>query len=203
MEDEAFLVERMKNGDRSAFDQIYERYQNRILRMAYLIVGNISDSEDIAQETFIKCFLHCAELKDSAGFKSWLFQILTRTAWNYAKKKSRELPDEEIEKKAERSNGITILDHILASEQSSEIISAIRTMDMKYRLVLVYYYYNQMSTKEIANVCRCFEGTVKSRLFTARRILKEMLNVNKQEEPNYEQAGQFRQTNHASAVSGR
>ncbi len=203
MEDEIYLVECMRQGDRAAFDQIYERYQNRILRMAYLIVGNLADSEDIAQETFIKCYLHCSELKDSSGFKSWLFQILTRTAWHYGKKAARELPDPEIGLTAEHSDGITALDHILESEQTSEICRAIRSLDMKYRLVVVYYYYNQMSTREIASACGCLEGTVKSRLFTARRLLRDVLQNNEQEVPYYEKAGQFGQTNHTSLISGR
>lgn len=193
----------MKKGDRNAFDQIYERYQNRILRMAYLIVGNLADSEDIAQETFIKCYLHCSELKDNTGFKSWLFQILTRTAWNYGKKKARELPDDEIEKSLEHSDGITVLDHVLESEQTAEICRAVRTLDIKHRLVIVYYYYNQMATREIAKACSCLEGTVKSRLFTARRLLKNVLKEKEQEAPYYEKSEQLRQANHTGLVSGK
>ena len=65
--------------------------------MATLILGNQSDSEDVVQETFVKCYLNCHDLKDANGFKSWLYTILTRTAWQYSKKLKREISNEEIE----------------------------------------------------------------------------------------------------------
>ena len=203
MEDETQLVESMKKGDRDAFDRIYERYSNQILRMAYLIVGNRADSEDIMQETFIKCYLHCKELKKNAGFRSWLYQILTRTAWNYGKKGSKEFPDEEIERTAERTDGTSALDVIIHKEQAQEICDAIRKLDIKYRTIVVYYYYNQMSTKEIATACNCLEGTVKSRLFTARGQLKKYLQNAEKEVNRDEVSGRLGYTNQAGVANGR
>ncbi len=195
MDDETRLVESMKKGSRAAFDQIYESYCNQILRMAYLIVGNRADSEDITQETFIKCYLHCHELKNNAGFKAWLYQILTRTAWNYGRKASREYPDEEIEQTAERTDGVSVLDIVVHKEQAGELYKAIERLDIKYRTMIVYYYYNQMSTKEIAAACNCLEGTVKSRLFTARGQLKKYLQKAEQEVNHCEQSKQLGQAN--------
>ncbi len=203
MEDETQLVESMKKGDRDAFDRIYEQYCNQILRMAYLIVGNRADSEDIMQETFIKCYLHCKELKNNAGFRPWLYQILTRTAWNYGKKGSREYPDEEIERTAERTDGTSTLDVIIHKEQSREICEAIRKLDIKYRTMIIYYYYNQMSTKEIATACNCLEGTVKSRLFTARGQLKKYLQQAEQEVDHHEVSKRFGYANQAGIAHGR
>lgn len=196
--DDNVLVEKMKAEDKESFDILYERYQNRLIRTAYLITGNYSDSEDIVQETFVKCYLHCNELKNNSGFKPWLYQILTRTAWQYGKKRSRELPDEEIEKKAERSDEINSLDLILKSEQSAKICEAVRKLDIKYRVVVVYYYYSQMSTKEIAKACELREGTVKSRLFAARKQLKkEMHEIMEKEELR---DGKIRGKNHPGYV---
>lgn len=196
--DDNVLVEKMKAGDKEAFDILYERYRNRMFRTAYLITGNYSDSEDIVQETFVKCYLYCMELKKNDGFKPWLYQILTRTAWQYGKKQSREIPDEEIEKKAERSDEINSLDLILKSEQSNKICDAVRRLDLKYRLVVVYYYYAQMSTKEIAKVCGLREGTVKSRLFTARKYLKKDMCEMMEKEELYDET--VRGKNHPGYV---
>ncbi len=195
MEDEAQLVESMKQGNKIAFDRIYEMYCNQILRMAYLIVGNRADSEDIMQETFIKCYLHCTELKNNSGFKAWLYQILTRTAWNYGKKSRHEYPDEEIEQTAEHTDGVSVLDLVVHKEQANELYNAIAKLDIKYRTMIVYYYYNQMSTKEIAAACNCLEGTVKSRLFTARGQLKKYLQKTGQEVSHCERTEQFGYTN--------
>lgn len=83
--DEKELVQRLKGGDKAAFDALYEKYKNILLRMAYLISGQIFDAEDVVQETFVKCFLHIGELKKEEGFRSWLFQILYHTAYRHQK----------------------------------------------------------------------------------------------------------------------
>ena len=83
--DEKELVRRLKSGDKDAFDALYEKYKNILLRMAYLVSGQMFDAEDIVQETFVKCYLHIGELKKEEGFRPWLFQILYRTAYRQAK----------------------------------------------------------------------------------------------------------------------
>ena len=180
------IVDRMKAGDRSAFDLLYAQYKNTLLRMATLILGNQADSEDVVQETFVKCYLNCHDLKDSHGFRSWLFTILTRTAWQYGKKHGKEIPDEEIEIKAEHADDKNSLDIYMEHEQSRIIYQMIHDMDIKHRTVIIYYYYNQMSTKQIAKICGCLEGTVKSRLFHARNLLKTELQNLEQEEVSHE-----------------
>lgn len=173
--EESQLVEQIKKGSREAFDRLYEKYMNTAVRMAYLITGNLADSEDVVQESFVKAYLHMQELKDNNGFKAWFFQILTRTSWQYCKRKAKEVADDEIYQKADRSDRTDSLDRVLQTEQSIAICNAIRKLGVKHRSVIVLYYYNQMSTKEIAKICECMEGTVKSRLFIARNQLKELL----------------------------
>lgn len=174
MNDET-LVSRMQIGDKDAFDEVYTKYRQQIMKMAYLIVGNVPDAEDLAQETFITCYLHCKELKDGKQLKSWLFRILTRSAWKCSEKKKRELPDEDIGTKADKAYDALVLDHVILSEQKTEIARAVAELDMKYRVVVILYYYNQLSTKEISNILECMEGTVKSRLFGARKKLRKSL----------------------------
>lgn len=106
--DEEVLVRQMKEGDKASFDLLYDKYKNVALRTAYLITGNLSDSEDVVQDTFVKVYLHCKELKNDSGFKAWMMQILVRTAYKAGKKKGRELPDEEVIDKADTWTDIGI-----------------------------------------------------------------------------------------------
>lgn len=85
MEDE-ILVRRLKEGNHEAFDRLYEKYKNLAIRTAYLITGNQSDSGDVTQEAFVKVYLHISELKNDAGFKPQMMQILVRTAYRIGKK---------------------------------------------------------------------------------------------------------------------
>uniref|UniRef100_UPI003261BA42 RNA polymerase sigma factor n=1 Tax=Clostridium sp. NkU-1 TaxID=1095009 RepID=UPI003261BA42 len=83
------MVESMINGSEAAFDELYRSYSGKLYRMAYFITGNRSDSEDILQETFVKCFLYKSKLKQADRFEPWLYQILVRTAWRLERKKKR------------------------------------------------------------------------------------------------------------------
>lgn len=175
--DEKELVRQLKSGNRDAFDALYEKYKNILLRMAYMVSGQMFDAEDIVQETFVKCFLHIGELKKEEGFKSWLFQILYRTAYRQAKKRKREIPDEDIAIRTDVTDGITSLDRIIQTESERLVNQAVQSLDFKHRAVVVLYYYNELTTKEIARILGCTDGTVKSRLFAARRGLREKLTV--------------------------
>lgn len=71
-----YIIEAMQAGDEQAFNQIYQIYSGKLYRTAYLISGNKEDSEDILQETFIKCFLHRKEIKSPDFFAKWLMKIM-------------------------------------------------------------------------------------------------------------------------------
>jgi RNA polymerase sigma-70 factor (ECF subfamily) len=173
--DEKELVRRLKSGDKDAFDALYEKYKNILLRMAYLVSGQMFDAEDIVQETFVKCYLHIGELKKEEGFRPWLFQILYRTAYRQAKKRKREIPEEDIAIRADATDGVTSLDRIIETENERLVNQTVQSLEFKHRAVVVLHYYNEMATKEIARVLGCTEGTVKSRLFAARKKLRGKL----------------------------
>ena len=182
------LIARMIDGDEAAFDEIYHSYSGKLYRMAYFITGNRSDSEDILQETFVKCFLYRKDLKQPERFESWLYQILVRTAWRSEKKKKGKkelsfdgiLDNEEDTGMAERIQNDgkeEPLDQILKAEGSSELWAAVNGLGVKHRTVILLYYYNDFSTKEIAVMTGTLEGTVKSRLHKARILLRERLSA--------------------------
>lgn len=172
---EEVLVRQLKEGDKTSFDLLYEKYKDMALRTAYLITGNLSDSEDVVQDTFVKVWLHCRELKNESGFKAWMMQILVRTAYKSGKKKSRELPDEEIMQKADKSQGISSIEQVIAREEAEMIAVAVRSLPIKQRTVVALYYYQECSVSEIAAMLGVLEGTVKSRLHTARKLLRSKL----------------------------
>ena len=170
----AGLVRRMAEGDSQAFDRLMEFYYPKILRMAYLISGSHADSEDIVQETFVLCWMNRKKIKEPERFSSWLYRTLTREAWRICRKSRREQPLEEVYGEEEPQVS-SVLDEVLAHYRDDELYRAIRNLPVKQRTVVVFYYFNQMSTREIAGIMGCLEGTVKSRLYTARANLKQEL----------------------------
>ena len=181
------LVESMINGSEAAFDELYRSYSGKLYRMAYFITGNRSDSEDILQETFVKCYLYKSKLKQTERFEPWLYQILVRTAWRLERKKKGRaeisyegiLENDEEKKSGEHiredKKGDGPLESVLEAEAAKEIQAALSHLDIKYRTVVLLYYYNELTTREIAHITGAMEGTVKSRLHKARKLLKDLL----------------------------
>jgi RNA polymerase sigma-70 factor (ECF subfamily) len=188
-EEKKALVEGMLSGSEAAVDELYRSCSGKLYRMAYFITGNRSDSEDILQETFVKCFLYRASLKQPERFEPWLYQILVRTAWRLERRKKGRseisfegiLENEDDTKRAERiqedESKVSPLEVILEAETATEIQKALKRLDIKYRTVILLYYYNELSTREIAKITGTLEGTVKSRLYKARKLLKGILEA--------------------------
>lgn len=173
--EEEILAAQLREGSREAFDKLYEKYKNVAIRTAYLITGNPADSEDVVQETFVKVWLHARELHSDSGFKPWMMQILVRTAYRTAKKSRREIPDDCVADRMKATEDISSLDQIIQTQEAERIAAAVRTLPVKLRAVVVLYYYDSLSVKEIAAALGVLEGTVKSRLYTARRRLRDTL----------------------------
>lgn len=173
--EEEILAAQLREGSREAFDKLYEKYKNMAIRTAYLITGNPMDSEDVVQETFVKVWLHARELHSDSGFKPWMMQILVRTAYRMAKKSRREIPDDCVADRMKASEEVSSLDKVIQTEEAEMIMAAVRTLPVKLRTVIVLYYYDSFSVKEIAGMLGVMEGTVKSRLHTARQRIRAAL----------------------------
>lgn len=172
---EEILVAQLREGSKDAFDELYEKYKNMAIHTAYLITGNLADSEDIVQETFVKVWTHIRELKNDSGFRAWMLQILVRTAYRVGKKSRREILDDEAVERMDKPENNSSLDKIIQLEEAEMISAAVRALPVKLRTVVVLYYYDSFSVKEIAGTLGLMEGTVKSRLHSARRRMKSML----------------------------
>ena len=176
--DERELIQRMKSGDRAAFDQIYEKYHVPLFRSVYLICGNREDAEDVLQDTFVTCWFCIGQLRKEESFRCWIFRIMTQTARKRAKERSRQLPDEDIVNRIDQiavSRRMEAEDEYERTADKTVIEEALSALDQASREVIVLYYYEEMSVREVAKTLGLLEGTVKSRLYFARRKMKKIL----------------------------
>lgn len=175
--DETRLVKSWQAGDEGAFTELYQLYKTPAIRAAYLITGSQCDSENVLQDTFLKCYQSIGSLRDAEGFKSWFYRILTRTAWDYCKKRDRESPVADVfdAYQAKEPKGRSTLDILTDQEQEHELLAAINRLPLKQKTVIILYYYNELSVGEIAVATGALTGTVKSRLFMARQNLRGYL----------------------------
>lgn len=169
------LVIKIQSGDMNALGELFEIYKNESFKYSYLITGSKYTSEDIVQEAFISCYNNIKSLKNPEFFKSWFFKMLTRIAWRYAKKDKKSLLVDDIFEKVDEKNIDTSIEQYLRKEKNNNLYAEIEKLDLKQKTVIVLYYFNGLTVSEIAKVMGCFEGTVKSRLHSARKKLKSSL----------------------------
>ncbi len=167
------LVERFRNGDREAFTTLMVRYQRPIYNAAFWIVRGADDARDIAQSVFLRVAERLDEFDGSHKFFSWIYRIAVNESLNLLRRNGHEEPlDDEIDLPGGSDDPES---QARDAERSRYIQRALLTMSPMDRTVIVLRHFSECSYQEIARILDVDEKTVKSRLFEARRRLRELL----------------------------
>ncbi len=164
----------MKNGDASAYDYLVSKYMKRVVSIAWGIVRNAHDAEDLAQEAFVKAYQTIGRFKSGQPFGPWIYRIVTNLALDVVKHRKRFRHEElrDVEPAARRDDADL---PARSSEISSRIDSAIESLPEMQRIVARLYLVEEFGHAEIAEMIGLSEGTVRSHLSLARGKLKERL----------------------------
>jgi RNA polymerase sigma-70 factor (ECF subfamily) len=165
------LVRLCQDGDITAFDGLVRRHQNRIYRLVYKMLGGAHESDDIAQDVFLKAYKSIKDFRCQSSFSTWLTQIAINHCANHLKRRKRFLSFGLASKRC------SVEPQIAAerNEKREKVYQAVNSLPLKQKTVIILHYFENYSCEEIAEVLKCSVGTVKSRLFYARMELKEKL----------------------------
>jgi RNA polymerase sigma-70 factor (ECF subfamily) len=166
------LVAACLEGDNRAYEELVRKYQKPIYNLALRMVRKPEDAEDITQTVFVKAYEKLEMYDSSHQFFSWVYRIAINESINFSKKQKRL---EEYESGVSGSRKVTPADEFGADDLTERIGQAILALKMDYRLVIVLKHYHDYSYQEMSDVLGIPEKTVKSRLFSARQQLKEIL----------------------------
>lgn len=178
----ASLVRAIQGGSEAAFEQLFERFASEALRTACLICGNRASGEDVVQEAFVQAYLKIDSLRKPEQFRSWFYKIMTRLAWRGSGREKRQVPVADIFETVEGAQAGDALMAFVRDEEAKALYEAINKLPPKHKTVVVLYYFNGFTIKEIAHILGTLEGTVKSRLHAARTALQKELTVSQQYE---------------------
>ena len=175
------LIERFQNGDVYAFEQIVKRYKNRLLNFAYRFLGNIGDSEDIVQETFLRIFRKRNAYRNIAKFSTWIYTITGNLAkTELRRRKKRKLFS--ISSLGYDEKDYELPDHRRGPEEKADSVvkeeiiqKAIDVLSPKFKEVVILRDIQELSYEEISKILKIPLGTVKSRVNRARLKLQEIL----------------------------
>jgi len=160
--EDQLLVMDAQDGDAEAMDQLVRRWQKRLWRHAYRLTADPEAAWDITQQAWLGIIKGLRKLHDPANFRAWAYQITTHKAINWIKKRTKEktVYIEKIEDPAQSASSKIGLEGLLGK------------LELKKRLVVMLYYFDELSVPEISAALRIPAGTVKSRLHSGRNELK-------------------------------
>lgn len=169
---DADLVERSLSGDKAAFETLVRRHEKPIYNLALRIVRDPEDAADIAQSVFVKAYEKLDTYDPSHKFFSWVYRIALNESLNFARRKAT---TEEYESGVSAIEEFTPEQNYKEGELAHKIGAAISKLKTDHRMVLVLRHYHDFSYQEMSEVLQIPEKTVRSRLFTARQQLREIL----------------------------
>jgi RNA polymerase sigma-70 factor (ECF subfamily) len=183
-EEDAALVAAAQSGNGHAFEVLVERHQSRIRAVAWRFARVAEDTEDIAQQTFQKAFLHLKQFEGNSSFSTWLTRIAINESlmWVRKKRASREVPIEESRAENERSlpldppdPGPSPEDRYSQREWKQILSRAMTELSPAIRTAIELRDLGELSTGETAGIMRVSVGAVKARLFHGRKKLRVKL----------------------------
>jgi RNA polymerase sigma-70 factor (ECF subfamily) len=171
---EANVIAAVKGGDPASYDYLVSKYMKRVVSIAWGIVRNAADAEDLAQEAFVKAFQNIGRFRSGEPFGPWIYRIVTNLALDVVKHRARfrheELSDAAPAERRDRADLPAT-----ANELARRIDRAIESLPEMQRVVARLFLVEQFEHSEIAAMTGLSEGTIRSHLSLGRAKLQAQL----------------------------
>jgi RNA polymerase sigma-70 factor, ECF subfamily len=179
LHEDVILVHRTLSGDHDAFAELVEKYKDPVFNVAYRMLGNPTEAEDVAQEAFVRAFTQLHTYKDTHRFSTWLLSIASHLAIDQIRRRRFiALPLDNVpflEWIADVGAGPE--QSAIQGEVADEMQKVLDALPAKYRAVLVLRYWYDFSYEEIANALSLTPALVKARLHRARELVARTMKA--------------------------
>lgn len=186
--EETAIIKEAQRGNLLAFETLVKRYDRHVMQLAYSMVGNAEDAEDIYQEVFVRVYRSLDRFQFKSEFSTWLYRVVVNYCINFQKKKQRtrmysidknDFGDQHREdlrwKMTLPGKEKNPEDDAINLELSHEIEAAMDQLPAKQKMVFVLRHFHGHKLREIAALMGCTEGTVKNYLFRATQKMQILL----------------------------
>ena len=165
------FLRRLRKQEQAAFHELVDQFSQQLFRVAYSMVGNAADAEDVVQETFTAAFAGIGKFRGESTLRTWLMQILVRQCARVRRSRGRKMAIG-IEKAEQPTH-----DPAPASESRMDVIEMLQKLSPEHREVIVLRELQGMGYEEMAAALKIPRGTVESRLHRAREELKRAFGL--------------------------
>lgn len=174
--EEKKLLESVKSGNGDAFVKLVSPHRIRLMRKAASMVGNPDDAEDIVQDSLMTAYRAIRSFRGESGIYTWLYRIVVNKCRDFHRSKKNSITDPvDTSSFLIEDERIDVEKNLEHSTEAAYLIERINELDKKYREILIMRYFDDLSYQEISKVIGIQVGTVKSRLFKARELLKRAI----------------------------
>ncbi len=174
------LIEQAKSGNQAAFKEIFRMYRSYAYNLIYKITGHKGEHEDLLQEVFFQIYLSLKTFQGDSSFKTWFHRVVINTCtahWRRQQAAKRISPNQTTSMDdLEYEIAHRGMSHGKNYELKNLVEKALDTLDDRLRIPVVLNIYSELDLNEIAGILSIPEGSVKSRLFTARKKIREYLD---------------------------
>lgn len=189
--EEKILIDQAQNGHDSAFRQLVEAHSEKVIQLAWRLVGNRAEAEDISQEAFLRLFKSLSKFRGESRISTWLYRAVCRLAIDHLRRERLKRKFFFVNSGTEEQLDLTDLavdpsasahDQLQAKETARHMQLLLNTLPARQKAVFVLRHTEDLPLKEIATILNLSEGTVKSHLHRAVTLLRRELK-NTQESP--------------------
>ena len=172
-----YLIDKALQGDTRAFGQLVEKYQAFVFTIAIRIVKVREEAEEVAQDSFIKAYESLSSFRGESKFSSWLYSIAYRKALDSLRTNKKNSNLELIEEITEVDSGTleNALSYIEEKERKEVIQKCIMELNEQEAAIITFFYFEELSIKEISKITELSEDNVKVKLYRSRKKLFSLL----------------------------
>jgi len=172
-----YYIEQILAGNSNAFSFIVDRHKDRAYNLAFRICGNHEEAEELAQDSFLKAYRSLNSFKMKSSFATWLYRIVYNTTISHIRiKKKGVLSLEDFPANATDFISGSVNEEEAEREYRSSLVNfALQKISEEDRALVSLYYYDEMSTDEIADVTGLSKANIKVKLFRARQKMTEII----------------------------
>ena len=177
-DNDLLLVTKVLQGDRNAFAAIVDNYKDMAVSIAFNILLNQEDAEEVAQDSFVKAFKALPAFKGQSKFSTWFYRIIINTALNKKKGKKQQsiFLEESVYENLPAEND-NLLSKAIRKQSKEQILTALSELSNSERICISLYYLEELSVEEIHEVSAISVSNIKVLLHRARKRLFTILQL--------------------------
>lgn len=166
------MTEMGENHEKIQLEQLIDRYEKQLINFSYTYVKDWSQAEDIIQEVFVSCYKHMNSFRGHSSYKTWLYAITRNKSIDYLKRGSFKYLTLNLHDRY-KSNILSPEETAIVRDEKEELSRKVLSLPVKYRETIILYYYESLTIREISELTKTKDGTVKTRLKRGRDLLKQ------------------------------